>query len=135
MTKLMLTVCFLMSLWTLNAQESTFTYTADEVAEIANTLKGYETKIDSLQNVSKIDKEIVENLENQIYMYISKSKNDSLLVANYQMMIDELNSRIQLYEERLKVVTPKWYDNKYLWMFYGVSGTALSVWMAGQLTN
>ena len=72
---------------------------------------------------------------NQIYMYISKSKNDSLLVANYQLMIDELNNRIQLYEERLKVVSTKWYDNNHLWMFYGVSGTALSVWMAGQLTN
>ena len=66
-------------------------------------------------------------------MYISQSKNDSLLVTNYQLMIDELNNRIQLYEERLNVVTPKWYDNKYLWYSMGIASMIVPIWAVGQI--
>ena len=55
-----------------------------------------------------------------------------LMDLKYQQ-IDILNQRVVLFEERLKVVEPKWYENRYLWFGYGVTLTVGSVILAGQL--
>ena len=71
-------------------------------------------------------KEINENLNSQIYMYI---QSDSL----YQSQIEDYKRQLELKEDMIKLVKPKWYDNKHLWFGYGVTLTVGSVILAGQL--
>ena len=108
-------------------------YSDEEVINIANTIKENQSEIDSLKQIIEIDREINEKLESNIYMYIEKSKNDSLLMDLKYQQIDVLNERIVLYDERLKAVEPKWYENRYLWFFMGIAITVTAVDLAGQL--
>ena len=108
-------------------------YSDEEVLNIANTIKENQSEIDSLKSIIAIDQEINRKLENNIYMYIEKSKNDSLLMDLKYQQIDILNQRVVLFEERLKVVEPKWYENRYLWFFLGIGITVTAVDLAGQL--
>ena len=71
-------------------------------------------------------KQIEENLNSQIYMYI---QSDSL----YKSQIKDLEKQLQFKEEMIKLVKPKWYDNKYLWFFGGIIITSGSVYLAGQI--
>ena len=95
-------------------------YSDEEVLNISNTIKDNQAEIDSLNSIILIDQEINRKLEKNIYMYIEKSKNDSLLMDLKYQQIDVLNQRVVLFEERLKVVEPKWYENRYLWFFLGI---------------
>ena len=108
-------------------------YSNEEVLNIANTIKENQSEIDSLKQIIEIDKEINEKLESNIYMYIEKSKNDSLLMDLKYQQIEILNERIILYDDRLKAVEPKWYENRYLWFFMGIAITVTAVDLAGQL--
>ena len=108
-------------------------YSEDEVLNIANTIKSNEAVIDSLNQLLVIDKEINEKLQSSIYMYIEMNKTDSLLMNLKYQQIDVLNERIILYEDRLKVVEPKWYENRYLWFFMGIALTVTAVDLAGQI--
>ena len=72
-----------------------------------------------MKQIIEIDKEINEKLESNIYLYIEKSKNDSLLMDLKYQQIEILNERIILYDDRLKAVEPKWYENRYLWFGVG----------------
>ena len=108
-------------------------YSDEEVLNIANTIKENQSEIDSLKKIIEFDKEINEKLESNIYMYIEKSKNDSLLMDLKYQQIEVLNQRIILYDDRLKAVEPKWYENRYLWFGLGVVFTAGSVHLAGQI--
>ena len=46
-----------------------------------------------------------------------------------------LNEEIELYKRKVKLVKPKWYQNKWLYFGYGVLGTSTSVWLTGQLVG
>ena len=67
---------------------------------------------DSLNNI------IVANLESQINDYEIIVKNDSLIKI-------ELEKQINLKDDLIKVIEPKWYENKYLWFSYG----AFIIWI------
>ena len=71
-------------------------------------------------------KEIEENLNSQIYMYI---QSDSL----FKSQIDDYKQQILLKDEMIELVKPQWYENKYLWFGFGVIFTAGSVHLAGQV--
>ena len=76
-------------------------------------------------NIEKY-KEIEENLNSQIYMYI---QSDSL----YQSQIEDYKKQLEMKEEMIKLVKPKWHENKYLWFFGGMIITSGSVFLAGQI--
>ena len=71
-------------------------------------------------------KEIEENLNSQIYMYI---QSDSL----YKSQIEDYKTKLQYKDEMIELVKPQWYENKYLWFGMGVIFTASSVHLAGQI--
>ena len=71
-------------------------------------------------------KEIEENLNSQIYMYI---QSDSL----YKSQIEDYKTKLQYKDEMIDLVKPQWYENKYLWFGMGVIFTAGSVHLAGQI--
>ena len=68
------------------------------------------------------------NLNEQIYMYIQQQE------LNERKSI-LLNDKIKLYNDLVKEVKPKWYENKWLWFGLGVVCTAGSVKLASELVD
>tara|TARA_R100001443_G_scaffold105203_1_gene114136 strand:+ start:82 stop:438 length:357 start_codon:yes stop_codon:yes gene_type:complete len=91
----------------------------EESINLANNIKELEFKLEK-------SKEIEENLNSQIYMYI---QSDSL----YQSQIMDYKKQIELKDDMIKLVKPKWYENKWIWFGLGVMFTSGSVHLAGQI--
>ena len=68
------------------------------------------------------------NLEDQIKIYEKKDKLNKSQIEDYLRLI-------KLKNEMIKVVKPKWYENKWLWFGLGVIFTAQSVKLAGEISN
>ena len=49
--------------------------------------------------------------------------------------INLLKDTTKLLEQKVKLVQPKWYENKWLYFTYGVLMTATSVKLAGQIVD
>ena len=109
-------------------ETKTYTFTEEEVLGFTNTIKELELK-DSL-NVS-----LVDDLESQIKLFEENSVVDSMLIANKTMQLNLLKDTNELLEQKVKLVRPKWYENKWLYFTYGVVLTATSVKLAGQIVD
>ena len=109
-------------------EPKTYTFTEEEVLGFTNTIKELELK-DSL-NVS-----LVMDLESQIKLYEETSVIDSMLIANKTTQLNLLKDTNKLLEQKVKLVQPKWYENKWLYFTYGVLMTATSVRLAGQIVD
>ena len=109
-------------------ETKTYTFTEEEVLGFTNTIKELELK-DSL-NVS-----LVEDLESQLNLFEENSVIDSMLIANKTMQLNLLKDTNKLLEQKVKLVRPKWYENKWLYFTYGVVFTATSVKLAGQIVD
>ena len=109
-------------------ETKTYTFTEEEVLGFTNTIKELELK-DSL-NVS-----LVDDLESQIKLFEENSVVDSMLIANKTLQINLLKDTNKLLEQKVKLVRPKWYENKWLYFTYGVLGTSISVRLAGQIVD
>ena len=88
-------------------------YTDEEAQNI-------ELYIQELEQKDSLNVKIQESLDKEIYMYIQQ---DSLS----QSIIKDMEHTIQLRDALIKEVTPKWYENKWLWFGIGVVGTAIIV--------
>ena len=91
----------------------------EETNNLFNNIKELEFEVNK-------NKEIIENLNSQIYMYI---RSDSLS----QSQIEDYKTKLQYKDEMIELVKPQWYENKYLWFGFGVIFTAGSVHLAGQI--
>jgi hypothetical protein len=109
-------------------EPKTYTFTEEEVLGFTNTIKELELK-DSL-NVS-----LVGDLESQLQLFEENSVIDSMLIANKTMQLNLLKDTNKLLEQKVKLVQPKWYENKWLYFTYGVVLTATSVKLAGQIVD
>ena len=109
-------------------ETKTYTFTEEEVLGFTNTIKELELK-DSL-NVS-----LVMDLESQIKLFEETSVIDSMLIANKTTQLNLLKDTNKLLEQKVKLVQPKWYENKWLYFTYGVLMTATSVKLAGQIVD
>ena len=99
--------------------QKTYEFTEEEV-------KSLYSSIQELENADSLNTKIIENLESQIYMYIQQTETDSLIIESYK-------EQIELQEEMIKEVKPKWYDNKYLWYSYGILSMIVPIWAIGQI--
>ena len=109
-------------------EPKTYTFTEQEVLGFTNEIKELQLK-DSL-NVS-----LVMDLEEQIKLYEENSYIDSMLISNKTTQINLLKDTNKLLEQKVKLVQPKWYENKWLYFTYGVVLTATSVRLAGQIVD
>ena len=109
-------------------EPKTYTFTEEEVLGFTNEIKELQLK-DSL-NVS-----LVMDLEEQIKLYEENSYIDSMLISNKTTQINLLKDTNKLLEQKVKLVQPKWYENKWLYFTYGVLMTATSVKLAGQIVD
>jgi hypothetical protein len=110
------------------SEEKTISVPKSDVIEWANKLKQYETS-DSLQT------SLISDLELQVKKLEENSTLDSLIISTRVHQIDLLKETNQLYKEKVKVVKPKWHENKWLWFTYGVVATSTSVWLTGQFVG
>jgi len=91
----------------------------EETQNITNNIKELQFDLD---NQLKIN----ENLNSQIYIYI---QSDSLNLS----LIKDYKKQLEMKEEMIKLVKPKWHENKYLWFFGGIILTSGSVYLSGQI--
>ena len=94
-------------------------FSEDEVINITNNIKELEFKLEK-------GLEIEANLNSQIQSYVEQEKLNQQLINDYKKQLELKNDMIDL-------VKPKWYHNRYLWFGLGVFFTAGSVHMAGQI--
>ena len=94
-------------------------FSEEEVLNITNNIKELEFKLEK-------GLEIEANLNSQIQSYIEQEKLN-------QSLVNDLKKQLEMSEEMIKLVKPKWHDNKYLWFFGGIIITSGSVYLAGQI--
>jgi len=109
-------------------EPKTYSFTEEQVLGFTNAIKELELK-DSL-NVS-----LVSDYEAMVKRLESTAAIDSMLIANKTTQIDLLKDTNKLLEQKVKLVRPKWYENKWLYFTFGVALTATSVKLAGQIVD
>ena len=122
---LLLIFSFLFS-QTIVEEEECFTET--EIQEIELHISTLEQS-DSL-NVIEIDK-----LKEMIKLYEEKDKNNKIWLDLQFRKTKLLDEQIDLYNDLVKQVKPKWYENKWLWFTIGVVTTAGTLKLASELVD
>ena len=80
------------------------------------------------QNEISIYDELMKKYENQTQI-------DSMLISFKTQQVDILKDREVLYEKQIKLVKPKWYENKWLYFTFGVVSTSVSVKLFGEIVD
>ena len=109
-------------------EPKTYSFTEEQVLGFTNAIKELELK-DSL-NVS-----LVSDYEAMVKRLESTAAIDSMLIANKTTQLTLLKDTNKLLEQKVKLVRPKWYENKWLYFTFGVALTATSVKLAGQIVD
>ena len=99
--------------------QKTYEFTEEEVNFLYTSVK-------KLENADSLNQKIIENLNEQIYIYIQQNETDSQIIDNY---IEQL----KLKEEFIKEIKPKWHENKYLWFSMGILSMVVPIWAVGQI--
>ena len=122
-------ILFVGLLFAQDVQEpKTYSFTEDQVLGFTNAIKELELK-DSL-NVS-----LVSDYEAMVKRLEATAAIDSMLIANKTTQLTLLKDTNKLLEQKVKLVRPKWYENKWLYFTFGVALTATSVKLAGQIVD
>ena len=122
-------ILFVGLLFAQDVQEpKTYSFTEEQVLGFTNAIQELELK-DSL-NVS-----LVEDYEAMVKRLEATAAIDSMLIANKTFQISLLKDTNKLLEQKVKLVRPKWYENRWLYFTFGVALTATSVKLAGQIVN
>ena len=88
------------------------TLTQEQVVNISN-------KIDSLQTLDSLNISIISDYEGIIKDYDSKVFSDSLMIVELESQIKTHEETIELFEDKVKLVKPRWYEGKWLYFSYG----------------
>jgi len=96
-----------------------YEFTEEEVKSLYGSIQ-------ELENADSLNQKIIENLNEQIYMYIQQTEIDSTIIENYK-------EQLELKDEMIKNIEPKWYDNKYIWYSYGILSMLVPIWAIGQI--
>ena len=103
-------------------------YTEEEEINIEN-------HISTLEQNNELNNVKIKELENIIKLYEEKDKNSQVYLTLQIQKNKLLDDRIKLYNDLVKEVKPKWYENKWLWFSLGVITTAGSIKIAGELVD
>ena len=99
--------------------QQVYEFTEEEV-------KSLYSSIQELEYADSTNQKIIENLNEQIYIYIQQTEIDSTIIENYK-------EQLQIKDEMIKTIKPKWYDNKYLWYSMGIASMIVPIWAIGQI--
>ena len=96
-----------------------YCYSEEAVKEIHDIIQECDFK-------EQVHFKVEENLSGQI-------KNLELNVENHKLLITELETQLELKDDLIKEVKPKWHENKYLWFGYGIVAIILPTWVLGNV--
>ena len=94
-------------------------FSEEEVVNMTNNIKELQFDLEKSVQINK-------NLDSQIQTYLEQERLNQSLIKDYK-------KQLEMSEEMIKLVKPKWYDNKYLWFFGGIIITSGSIYLAGQI--
>ena len=94
-------------------------YTDEEAQNI-------ELYITELEQKDSNNSKIINNLNEQIQLYIQQTEIDSGIIENYK-------EQLAIQEDMIKTIKPAWYDNKYLWYSMGIASMIVPIWAIGQI--
>ena len=80
-----------------------------------------------------LSEEETKNLFNNIQELEFNLEKAKTLNLEYEDLMKDYETQIELKNEMIELVKPKWYDNKYLWFLGGILVTSGSVYLAGQI--
>ena len=103
-------------------------YTEEEEINIEN-------HITTIEQGNSINLEKILELENMIKLYEEKDLNNKVWLDLQLQKNKLLDDRLVLYNDLIKEIKPKWYENKWLWFGLGVVCTAGSVKLAGEIID
>ena len=96
-----------------------YCYSEEEVKEIHDIIQECDFK-------EQVHFKVEENLSGQI-------KNLELNVEKHKLLITEVENQLELKDDLIKEVKPKWHENKYLWFGYGIVAIILPTWVLGNV--
>ena len=99
--------------------QKTYEFTEEEVKSLYNSIQ-------ELENADSLNQKIIENLNEQIYMYIQQTEIDSTIIENYK-------EQLRIKDDMIKTIKPAWHDNKYLWYSMGIVSMIVPIWAVGQI--
>ena len=94
-------------------------YTDEEAQNI-------ELYITELEQKDSNNSKIINNLNEQIQVYIQQTEIDSGIIENYK-------EQLAIQEEMIKTIKPAWHENKYLWYSMGILSMIVPIWAVGQI--
>ncbi len=94
-------------------------YTDEEAQNI-------ELYITELEQKDSNNSKIINNLNEQIQLYIQQTEIDSGIIENYK-------EQLAIQEEMIKTIKPAWHENKYLWFSMGIVSMIVPIWAVGQI--
>ena len=94
-------------------------YTDEEAQNI-------ELYITELEQKDGNNSKIINNLNEQIQVYIQQTEIDSGIIENYK-------EQLAIQEDMIKTIKPAWHENKYLWFGMGIVSLIIPIWAVGQI--
>ena len=94
-------------------------YTDEEAQNI-------ELYITELEQKDGNNSKIINNLNEQIQLYLQQTEIDSGIIENYK-------EQLAIQEDMIKTIKPAWHENKYLWYSMGIASMIVPIWAAGQI--
>ena len=110
------------------SQDKTYTFTEEEVVTMGKKVKGLEQTVENQSEQLGIYSELMKKYENQTQI-------DSMLISFKTQQVNILKDREVLYEKQIKLIKPKWYENKWLYFTFGVIATSASIKLAGEIVD
>ena len=101
-----------------------------QLADIASRLGYYDDAEFLLEKATSFDPNDAD-LRMKYLMVLRKTQKFSKTTQQ----VDILKDREVLYEKQIKLVRPKWYENKWLYFTFGVIATSVSVKLAGEIVD
>ena len=103
-------------------------FTGSEIQEI-------ELHISTLEQSDSLNVIEINELKSIIQLYKEKDNNNKVWLDLQNKKIDLLDKRILLYDDLIKEVKQKWYENKWLWFTIGVVTTAGTLKLASDIVD
>lgn len=110
------------------SQDKVYTFTEEEVVNMGNKVKDLQTTVENQTEQLDIYSELIKKFENQTEI-------DSMLLSFKTQQVNILKDREVLYEKQIKLIKPKWYENKWLYFTFGVIATSTSIKLAGEIVD
>ena len=82
--------------------------------------------ITELEQKDSNNSKIINNLNEQIQVYIQQTEIDSGIIENYK-------EQLAIQEDMIKTIKPAWHENKYLWFSMGIASMIVPIWAVGQI--